>query len=169
MSESLRMLNLFCESGKCIDRFWRHVDKSGECWVWTASLGTDGYGQFKFRKSILKAHRLAYRVEVGPVPAGLCVCHHCDNRKCVRPSHLFIGTRQDNLADMRAKGRQARGADKPWVIRGEKHYRFRLTPELVKTIKERIRDGNVSHRVLAKELGMSKGSIHRAIKKYAHV
>jgi hypothetical protein len=89
------------------ERFWEKVDKSGDCWVWTASKQPAGYGKFVVTKgsSPVNAHRLSYELEVGPIPNGMQILHRCDNPSCVRPSHLFPGTQSDNMQDMRAKGR----------------------------------------------------------------
>lgn len=89
------------------ERFWEKVDKSGDCWVWTACRHRYGYGKFIVKKGTnpVGAHRLSYEFEVGPIPENLCVLHKCDNPPCVRPSHLFLGTKSDNARDMFAKGR----------------------------------------------------------------
>lgn len=95
---------------KAPNRFWSKVVKlnpSGNCWIWTSTLNQQGYGQFwvaSVRRSY-SAHRLAFVLSGGSVPAGLCVCHRCDNRLCVNPTHLFVATHGDNLRDMVAKGR----------------------------------------------------------------
>lgn len=88
-------------------RFWRHVDKSGDCWVWTArrAKGSKGYGLTTIGRVTVKAHRLSWQLANGPIPSGLHVCHRCDNPPCVRPDHLFLGTHQDNMADKVRKGR----------------------------------------------------------------
>jgi hypothetical protein len=93
------------------ERFWAKVDKSGDCWLWTGGLASKGYGQVwvGFGKKCL-AHRVAWELTHGTLPAhesyhGICVLHRCDNPRCVRPSHLFVGTIGDNIRDMHRKGR----------------------------------------------------------------
>lgn len=89
------------------DRFWEKVDKSADCWVWTAATRAFGYGMFVVKKgsSPVSAHRLAYEMEIGPITRDMQVLHRCDNPACVRPAHLFLGTQADNIRDMQAKGR----------------------------------------------------------------
>lgn len=86
-------------------RFWAKVDKSGDCWLWTAHLRSDSYGSFKNKETMQLAHRVSWELHFGQVPDGMCVLHRCDVRSCVRPDHLFLGTQVDNMADMVAKGR----------------------------------------------------------------
>lgn len=83
------------------------------CWLWTGSTQSSGYGQLhqgdgENRRAFL-AHRLSYEHFVGPIPADKCVLHRCDTPRCVRPDHLFLGTRRDNVADMNKKGRRRGG------------------------------------------------------------
>jgi len=90
-------------------RFWSKVDTSGECWNWTASTDHDGYGYFAIGLKTAKSHRVSWEISNGPIPAGMHVLHKCDNPRCVRPSHLFLGTNSDNMSDKVTKRRQARG------------------------------------------------------------
>lgn len=89
--------------------FWSKVDKTSGCWNWTAYVGTHGYGvigtMLKGENRTYHTHRVSWEWHNGPIPAGVSVLHRCDNRKCVNPSHLFLGTHRDNMQDMTAKGR----------------------------------------------------------------
>jgi len=88
------------------ERFWSKVDKSQNCWVWTAQKHhRDNYGHFKVKGKPVRAHRMSYELTYGPIPDKLGVCHTCDNPPCVRPDHLFLGTQVDNLQDASKKGR----------------------------------------------------------------
>lgn len=111
------------------DRFWSKVIKTDTCWNWTAAIfQTRGYGQFQMDGTPRRAHRVSYEWANGPIPAGLCVLHRCDNRRCVRPDHLFLGTHGDNNRDMFAKQRENKA-------HGEQHYRSRLTEADVRAIR----------------------------------
>ena len=89
-------------------RFWSKVDKTEECWNWTGAIGSTGYGHINEggkRGKILTSSRVSYEIHFGKIQDGLFVLHKCDNPKCVRPDHLFLGTNKDNMHDMIGKGR----------------------------------------------------------------
>lgn len=134
-------------------RFWRMVDKSAGadgCWLWTASYNRGGHGQFVVSRgeSPRRAHRYAFELEIGPIPPGLFVCHHCDVPACVNPAHLFLGTAKDNTQDAASKRRMSHG---------EAHVSRRLAPEDVGAILS----SSESLAVLSKRFGISKVSVWR--------
>ena len=101
-------------------RFNAKLDKSGDCWLWTAGKYGRGYGHFYvgrtgthgtaeyYRQHGMKpAHRVAYELWVGPIPKGMVICHKCDNPPCCNPDHLFPGTYVENMQDCSRKGRLA--------------------------------------------------------------
>lgn len=118
-----------------IDSFWKKVDKSEYCWEWQAALDSDGYGVFSLNDKSIKAHRFVAEFVMGLDISDLCVCHKCDNRKCVNPDHLFLGTQMDNSRDRDAKGRSVKGR-KQSKSHIEKKARSKILSGMVKRVIE---------------------------------
>ncbi len=143
------------------ERFWKKVDRSGDCWLWTACCYSTGYGQFFVEGRHQLAHRLSYEWTFGSVPEGECVLHHCDNRRCVRPEHLFLGSRTDNAADKVAKGRH-RGYQSP-KARGARNHSAKLTDSQVLEIRRRYGIQEASSIQLAEEYGVSDVAVRNIL------
>lgn len=118
------------------DRFMAKVDMTPDCWVWTGAVATNGYGRFMWAPGeVRQAHRAAYELAIGPIPSGHVVRHRCDNRICVRPSHLETGTQADNINDAIQRDRAAVGERHPMarltlaaVVDMRHDHAYRLTP-----------------------------------------
>lgn len=92
-------------------KFWTKVNKTETCWLWTKAVcKSRGYGRITIDKISKSAHRVSWELTYGPIPHGMSVLHKCDNRICVNPDHLFLGTQKDNMIDMVSKGRSSRGS-----------------------------------------------------------
>lgn len=109
-----------------LERIWERTDRSNKsgCWFWEGPVFNSGYGMTAHRL----AHRLVYELSFGRIPAGRCVCHKCDEKLCLNPKHLFVGTQADNIADKMAKGRHR-------VAHGEDNGQSKLTTAEAKKIK----------------------------------
>lgn len=92
-------------------RFWGWVVQGAdsECWGWTGSLTEKGYACLTIDRKRQVGSRFSWELHNGPIPAGLIICHRCDNPPCTKPEHLFLGTKSENAADRDLKGRAARG------------------------------------------------------------
>lgn len=146
------------------DRFWEKIDRNGlllrddlgRCWTWTASLDAHGYGQINGGKGdngvikFLKAHRVSWELNRGPIPEGLGVLHHCDNPPCCRPDHLFTGTNDENMKDAAAKARFPRGLD---------HHKGKFTEEQVREIRRLLTVGEMSQSEIGNKFGVSRSAI----------
>lgn len=154
------------------ERFWLKVnigpshlwlvDKNA-CWEWTGTK-TRGYGGFRVGGRSGKtwpAHRFAYIDKIGPIPTGMNVCHRCDNPACVRPSHLFLGTQAENVADRERKGR---GVQKC----GVQHGNAKFTQEQADAIRAEYSSGGTSLSQLAKRHGVAKRTIQKIIRNVSY-
>lgn len=141
------------------ERFEDKFTKSKGCWEWGASKVRGGYGQFNIAGRTQGAHRVAYQLYVGEIPAGMCVCHHCDNPGCVNPAHLFLGTIADNMHDCENKGR---GIGKGSGVSGEKHWKAKLTEAQIIKIRTMYSEG-ARGVDLAKEFGVSRATISNIV------
>jgi hypothetical protein len=134
-----------------VEVFWTYCDKQPcGCWEWKRSFMNAGYGQIRVGTAktwrVVKAHRLAWALTHGAVPPDLQVCHTCDNKKCVNPAHLFLGTGLDNMRDARSKGRM--------VIR-------RVAPKLTREQAIEILAANGSQREVGERFGVSSTIVFR--------
>lgn len=82
-----------------VERFLQNIDRTDTCWLWKKSVNKLGYGNFHVGDKNLAAHRVAWELLRGPIPPGVHVLHHCDNRRCVNPDHLYLGSHRDNMRD----------------------------------------------------------------------
>ena len=98
---------------KNIRCFWRNIDKTPTCWVWAGCKTHDGYGIIRINYKNVKAHRMSWEMHYSTIPGDLFVLHKCDNRACVNPEHLYLGTNQDNMNDMKNRGRSLKGQRNP--------------------------------------------------------
>lgn len=160
-------------------RFWEKVDKNGPipahrpelgpCWLWTAFRAKSGYGDYTpGRAGRDRAHRWAWRLTYGPIPDDKPhVLHRCDNPPCCNPSHLFVGTHADNMADMKQKGRWTprefpRGdahhlRREPWrAAKGEQQGNAKLTDDKVREIRRLYAGGGWTHETLGKRYGVTR-------------
>lgn len=135
-------------------RFWSKVDirEKDDCWEWLASKNPDGYGRFWINNRLEQAHRVSWSFFKGDIPEGMKLLHHCDNPGCCNPSHLFIGTQQDNADDREAKGRGNQSI-------GEKNGNSKLIAKDVLKIRAIYSDGLASQRKLAEMFSISKSMI----------
>lgn len=135
-----------------VDRFWKYVKKTKSCWIWTSKNQASGYGRLKIKGKHISVHRFSYELHKGKIPVGLFVCHSCDNRLCVNPDHLWLGTNTDNIRDMEKKGR-SKHPNK------ENHWKSKFSISDIKKIREKYKTGYFSKKELAKEFGTCKSNM----------
>lgn len=132
-------------------RFLSKVDTNNfqhdSCWLWKGASKGNGYGHVKYKSRNIPAHRMAYQLFIGEVPESMDVCHVCDNRQCVNPDHLFLGSRSENMQDAKQKGRTSGG------------HRKHLKEHVVQEIKQRLSAG-ISVKKLSRVYGLSEHRIN---------
>ena len=134
-------------------RFWGRIKKvpSG-CWLWQGAVNTTGYGMANLtgRKNIV-AHRLAWTLLKGEIPAGMNALHRCDTPRCCNPDHIFLGTQLENGIDARSKGRTTKGRNL-----------YHLTPEQVRELR-RLKAEGMTYAALSARFGVSKNALCAAV------
>jgi DNA-binding transcriptional regulator YiaG len=138
-----------------LERFWGNVLAGAhpECWEWGGSV-RNRYGAFWLNGKNQRAHRVSYELASGEaIPDGMFVCHRCDNRLCVNPAHLFLGTHAHNMTDRNAKGRQARGT---------RHAMAKIGPDEVENI--RANKMNLTQVCIAEVFGISQSQVSKILR-----
>lgn len=147
-------------------RFWIKVRKDVDgCWRWIAAISRQGYGVFTVYYKYIRAHRYSWELHNGPIPYGLCVLHRCDNRCCVNPAHLFLGTYRDNAQDCSKKGRRR-------DQKGMRNNMVKLTEHEVRLIRKlQKRNCPVTQKRLAEWFGVDQSLISLIIQRkvWTHV
>lgn len=153
-------------------RFWSKAKKGPTCWLWQGNKN-NGYGVFYFKGKPISAHRFSYELANGPIPTGLRVIHQCNEKSCINPAHLFLGTQGDNLRDAISKGRW-----RPGCHRGEQIGTSKLTAEQVREIKRLYRGDKRLHpnrelslAEVGERFNVSGSTVHLIItgKRWSHV
>lgn len=121
------------------------MGKSDECWIWVGSKTENGYGHLTRDDRIILAHRYSWIIHNGPIPDGLHVLHTCDNRACINPNHLWLGTRKDNQQDMNRKGRGLKGKKLSEEHKAKMRASHQLNMIEGNTVKDRRNNEQKSH------------------------
>lgn len=134
--------------------FLSKILKTSSCWLWQGTITKKGYGQFWDGQKLYRAHRYSWLLFNGPIKPKLLICHKCDNRICVNPSHLFKGTPADNTADMIKKGRGASHFRSGYDPR-----RGKLTPYQADKIRTLYHSKNITQKALGEQFNVSERQI----------
>lgn len=143
-----------------MQRFWDKVNKK-DCWEWTSSL-RNGYGAFKIDGKVQQTHRISWKIYNGEIPDGKYICHKCDNRKCVNPHHLFLGSPRDNVLDAISKNRMF-DIRRCRRLRGDEHQFSKLNYEKADDIRKLYLSNNWSQRKLAEKFNVHRSTIRAVL------
>lgn len=150
------------------ERLWKKVNNRNpdDCWEWNGYKNQKGYGRLHVDGKLVSVHRLVWQISYGEIPAGLLVCHRCDNPACVNPTHLFLGTSKENTQDMIHKGRA-----RPGKSLGENHGMSKLTKDQVLEIRGAYSFYKVTLKQLAQKYGVSIATISYVVNRetWSHV
>jgi len=138
-----------------LPRFLSKIKKTKSCWLWKGATGESGHGQFGINYRNVQAHRFSYENFVGPIPAGLEVCHKCNVPNCVNPKHLYVATHRQNVLDAKRDG---------LIPRGEKQPYSKLKQNQVEHIRELYKLGATTHE-MGRVYGVSSGTISYAVRR----
>lgn len=128
------------------------VGNPSDCWEWQGDRDPHGYGYLRH----IRAHRLAYELQYGTIPEGMNILHRCDNRACVNPNHLFLGTQEMNIYDMVGKQRH---------VHGERHTSHKLTSQDVRAIRALRSSSRQSYFAIASQFGVSASAIEDIVRR----
>jgi predicted XRE-type DNA-binding protein len=134
-----------------IDRFISKITlgSENECWMWKGGKFSNGYGVFHLARKLVKAHRVSFQLFVNDIPDGWEICHRCDVKLCCNPAHLFLGDSNDNIQDMKRKGRNG-------SAHGSKHGQAKLTDEEVRKIRYLYSQGDLLQKEIAAQFGIQQ-------------
>lgn len=139
-------------------RFEKSIGNRDNCWEWVGGTSVLGYGHFFMKGKLEQAHRASWKIYKNKIPKGLCVLHKCDNRKCVNPKHLWLGTQKDNIKDMIKKGRDKKASS-------DRNGGAKLNWNQVDEIRKIRKEEGTYYKDLAKMFNVHYATIKRIITK----
>lgn len=137
------------------ERFWKFVNKTENCWLWTGGINSKGYGNFWMNGKTLLSHRYAFENINGIKPSS-SLLHSCDNPKCVNPEHLREGTHQDNMDDKVHRNRCYRP-------KGILNIQAKITPEIANTIREEYKTNKITQKSLSDKYNICQTTVSQII------